>query len=112
MRRLWAGEQVSLDGEHVHVEGAELQRLPDPVPPIYFGGSSAAAGAVAAKHVDVYLTWGEPPAQVAEKIDWIRGLARRGPRGAVRDPAARHHPRHRRRRVGAGRGLLAASPPR
>ena len=75
VRRLWAGEQVSLDGEQVHVEGAQLQRLPDPVPPIYFGGSSPAAGDVAAKHVDVYLTWGEPPAQVAEKIDWIRGLA-------------------------------------
>ncbi len=25
--------------------------------------------------MDVYLTWGEPPAQVAEKIAWIRGLA-------------------------------------
>jgi alkanesulfonate monooxygenase len=25
----------------------------------------------------VYLTWGEPPAQVKEKIDWIRGLAER-----------------------------------
>src|SRR4051794_28873636 len=75
VRRLWAGEQVTLDGEQVHVEGAQLQRLPDPVPPIYFGGSSPAAGDVAAKHVDVYLTWGEPPAQVAEKIAWIRGLA-------------------------------------
>jgi alkanesulfonate monooxygenase len=30
---------------------------------------------VAARHVDVYLTWGEPPAQVAEKIAWIRRLA-------------------------------------
>jgi alkanesulfonate monooxygenase len=30
---------------------------------------------VAAEHVDVYLTWGEPPAQVAEKIAWVRKLA-------------------------------------
>jgi alkanesulfonate monooxygenase len=75
VRRLWAGEQVTLEGEQVHVEGARLQRVPDPVPPIYFGGSSPAAGDVAARHVDVYLTWGEPPAQVAEKIDWVRGLA-------------------------------------
>src|SRR5215211_3319032 len=29
----------------------------------------------AARHADVYLTWGEPPAQVAEKLDWIRALA-------------------------------------
>jgi alkanesulfonate monooxygenase len=42
---------------------------------VYFGGSSPIAGEVAAKHVDVYLTWGEPPAQVAEKIAWVRGLA-------------------------------------
>ena len=30
---------------------------------------------VAARHADVYLTWGEPLDQVREKIDWIRGLA-------------------------------------
>lgn len=75
VRGLWRGESVTLDGEHIKVENAELSRVPDPVPPVYFGGSSAAAGAVAARHSDVYLTWGEPPAQVAAKIDWIRGLA-------------------------------------
>ena len=75
VRRLWAGETVTLHGEQVHVESAALTRVPDPVPPIYFGGSSSAAGEVAAKHVDVYLTWGEPPAQVAEKIAWIRASA-------------------------------------
>jgi len=30
---------------------------------------------VAARHADVYLTWGEPPAAVAEKVAWIRDLA-------------------------------------
>jgi alkanesulfonate monooxygenase len=35
---------------------------------LWFGGSSPIAQEIAAKHVDVYLTWGEPPAQVAEKI--------------------------------------------
>ena len=49
--------------------------MPDLVPEVYFGGSSPVAGEVAARHVDVYLTWGEPPAQVAEKIAWVRGLA-------------------------------------
>jgi alkanesulfonate monooxygenase len=75
VRALWRGEKVDLDGEHVRVEGAFLDRLPDPVPPIFFGGSSPIAGEIAAEHADVYLTWGEPPAQVAEKIAWIRGLA-------------------------------------
>ena len=87
VRGLWRGETVDLDGEHLHVEGAFLDRLPDPVPPIYFGGSSPAGGRVAARHSDVYLTWGEPPAQVAEKIEWIRGLAAangRNPRFGIR----------------------------
>jgi alkanesulfonate monooxygenase len=75
VRALWRGETVDLAGEHVHVEGAFLDRLPDPVPPIYFGGSSPAAGEIAAEHAEVYLTWGEPPGQVAEKIAWIRGRA-------------------------------------
>ena len=52
-----------------------LTQIPDPLPEIYFGGSSPAAGTVAAKHADVYLTWGEPPEAVAEKVEWIRGLA-------------------------------------
>ena len=75
VRRLWTGESVSLNGTHIQVEDASLPTLPDPVPPIYFGGSSPEAGPVAARHSDVYLTWGEPPAAVATKIDWIRGLA-------------------------------------
>jgi alkanesulfonate monooxygenase len=75
VRALWRGERVDLNGEHLHVEAAQLDRLPDPVPPVYFGGSSPAALRVAAEHVDVYLTWGEPPAQVAEKIAKVRELA-------------------------------------
>ena len=49
--------------------------MQQPYPPLWFGGSSAAAKKVAAKHIDVYLTWGEPPAQVAEKITEVRRLA-------------------------------------
>jgi len=48
---------------------------PDPPVDVYFGGSSPAAGPVAARYTDVYLTWGEPPAQVAEKLAWMRRLA-------------------------------------
>jgi alkanesulfonate monooxygenase len=74
VRALFRGETVTRAGRYVRVESARLTRLPDPAPPIYFGGSSAAAGPVAAAHADVYLTWGEPPAQVAEKLAWIRSL--------------------------------------
>ncbi|TQS29633.1 LLM class flavin-dependent oxidoreductase [Microbispora sp. KK1-11] len=75
VRALWRGERVTLEGRHVRVEDAALSRVPSPVPAVYFGGSSPAAGRVAARHSDVYLTWGEPPAQVAEKLAWIRGEA-------------------------------------
>jgi alkanesulfonate monooxygenase len=76
MRELWASrEPVTFAGEHIRVEQAVLNSPPDPVPPVFFGGSSGPAGAVAAKYADVYLTWGEPLAAVSEKLDWIRGLA-------------------------------------
>src|SRR3954453_10155372 len=74
VRSLWRGETVTFHGEHLQVEDAVLDQIPDPVPDIYFGGSSPAAGEVASKHADVYLTWGEPPAAVRDKIDWIRKL--------------------------------------
>jgi alkanesulfonate monooxygenase len=85
--RLWRGEIVSHSGSHLRVEGARLTRLPDPVPPVYFGGSSASAGPVAARYSDVYLTWGEPPAAVGEKLRWMSGLAAaegRAPRYGIR----------------------------
>ena len=75
VRALWAGEKVTFSGLHHSVEDAELVQIPSPTPEIYFGGSSPAAGDVAAKYADVYLTWGEPPAAVKEKIDWIKSLA-------------------------------------
>jgi alkanesulfonate monooxygenase len=77
VRGLWDGKTVDLAGDHLQVADATLARLPDPVPEVYFGGSSPIAGEIAARHADVYLTWGEPPAQVAEKIAWVRGLAAR-----------------------------------
>ena len=46
-----------------------------PYPPLYFGGSSESGQQIAADHVDVYLTWGEPPKQVEEKINAVRKLA-------------------------------------
>ena len=48
---------------------------PNPLPQIYFGGSSAAALPIAAEFVDVYLTWGEPPQAAAAKIDQVRARA-------------------------------------
>lgn len=77
-RRLLLGEKVDFDGKHLKVQGAQNFFPPasKPYPPLYFGGSSPAAHELAAKHVDAYLTWGEPPDAVAEKIADVRRRAR------------------------------------
>src|SRR3984885_10261531 len=72
VKDLWAGRRVSFTGEHLTVEEAILTAPPDPVPVVYFGGSSKAAISVAARRADVYLTWGEPLEQVAEKLREVR----------------------------------------
>jgi alkanesulfonate monooxygenase len=69
--------EASLDGKYIQAKGARLGFPPvqAPRPPLYFGGSSDAAIEFAAGRVDKYLTWGEPPAQVAEKIAAVRAAA-------------------------------------
>ncbi|MGB6172907.1 MAG: FMNH2-dependent alkanesulfonate monooxygenase [Xanthobacteraceae bacterium] len=66
---LLAGKSVDFEGRYFKIRGA--RQLFPPVQsrmPIWFGGSSAPAIDLAAAQSDVYLTWGEPVAQVAEKI--------------------------------------------
>ncbi len=75
-RRLLENEKVDFEGKHITVKGAQLNFPPvQSPPPVWFGGSSDAALDVAAEHVDTYLTWGEPVAQVAEKIAEVRKRA-------------------------------------
>ncbi|ATR84009.1 FMNH2-dependent alkanesulfonate monooxygenase [Pseudomonas defluvii] len=76
-RRVLQGEAVDYDGKHLQVQNAKALYPPvqKPYPPLYFGGSSDAAHELAAEQVDVYLTWGEPPAAVAEKIADVRARA-------------------------------------
>ncbi|MEA2145102.1 MAG: alkanesulfonate monooxygenase, partial [Solirubrobacteraceae bacterium] len=74
VRELWSGEPLDFAGEHYQVQDAHLYAQPQ-WPDIYFGGSSPEALQVAARHADVYLTWGEPPAQVAEKLARVRAAA-------------------------------------
>jgi alkanesulfonate monooxygenase len=85
---IWRGilsgdpKEVNFDGKHLRVRGAStlIPAVQRPYPPLYFGGSSPAGIAVGAKHVDVYLTWGEPPAQVAAKIADVRAAAEKAGR--------------------------------
>ncbi|KUE87149.1 alkanesulfonate monooxygenase [Cupriavidus necator] len=73
------GDKVDYEGKHLSVKGATVLYPPlqQPHPPVYFGGSSAPAHALAGEQVDTYLTWGEPPADVAQKLDDVRLQAAR-----------------------------------
>jgi len=77
-RAIAAGEPIDFKGKHFDVQSpgklvhASVQT---PHPPLYFGGSSDAGLEVAGKHVDYYLTWGEPPELVAEKFTAARAAA-------------------------------------
>ena len=100
------GESVDFDGKHLSVKGAKVLYPPvqKPYPPLWFGGSSAAAHELAAEQVDTYLTWGEPPAEVAKKIADVRArAATQGPHAEVRHPPARDRARDRGRGVGGRR---------
>ena len=76
---LLAGKTVNVEGKHIRIEDGRLLFPPvqTPHPPLYFGGSSDAGIDVAADTVDKYLTWGEPPAQVAEKVNRVKAAAAR-----------------------------------
>ncbi len=72
VRFAWTGERFDHHGVHYDVEGGLLREPPPVVPTVYLGGSSPAAVRLAARHADVYLTWGEPVEQVAEKVAKVR----------------------------------------
>jgi alkanesulfonate monooxygenase len=76
---LLAGETVNVRGKHISIEDGRLLFPPvqSPRPPLYFGGSSDAGIDVAVDSVDKYLTWGEPPAQVADKVARVKAAAAR-----------------------------------
>jgi len=74
---LLAGKAVNFEGQHIRIEDGRLLFPPiqSPRPPLYFGGSSDAGIDVAVDTVDKYLTWGEPPAEVADKIARVKRIA-------------------------------------
>ncbi|SEA82152.1 FMNH2-dependent alkanesulfonate monooxygenase [Paraburkholderia sartisoli] len=70
-------DSIDFIGRHLTSKGGKALYPPvqDPHPPLWFGGSSPAAHALAGEHIDTYLTWGEPPDAVARKIADIRARA-------------------------------------
>lgn len=80
VRRLWTEEDVTYEGEHFRVAGSTV--LPRIAvrgdrrhPRLYFGGASPAAERVAAAEADVQLFWGEPLADLRERIERLKALS-------------------------------------
>lgn len=75
-RELTETTPFDYDGEFYQVRGAYSSVRParDGIP-LFFGGASAAAVGVGAEHADVYMLWGEPVAQIAERITQVRAAA-------------------------------------
>jgi alkanesulfonate monooxygenase len=76
-KALLSGETVNYAGKHLRIEEGQMLFPPvqKPHPPLYFGGSSDAGIDVAGAEVDTYLSWGEPPAAVGEKLGLARAAA-------------------------------------
>jgi alkanesulfonate monooxygenase len=76
-RGLLRGDEVHFKGKYLDIRGGKLllPAVQKPYPPLYLGGSSPIALDITARHIDTYLTWGEPPQAVAEKVNVIRKLA-------------------------------------
>ena len=78
VRRTWtAAEPFDHQGENYRIEGAwsQVRCVQQPHLPIFFGGSSPEAVAVAGRHADVYALWGEPLADAAAHIARVREAA-------------------------------------
>lgn len=80
VRREWTSEApFDYRGRYYQVEQAfaAVKPVQKPHIPIYFGGSSDEAIAVAGRHADIYALWGETHAQVRETVARVRAAAAR-----------------------------------
>lgn len=82
VRRLWAEENVTFEGEHFRVADSTVNprleiRGARRHPRLYFGGASEAAERTSALEADVQLFWGEPLADVAARISRLKDLSAR-----------------------------------
>lgn len=80
VRKTWTSSSpFDHDGPYYKVRDsfAAVKPVQQPHIPIYFGGSSDEAIAVAGKHADVFALWGETLSQTAETIAKVRASAAR-----------------------------------
>lgn len=71
---VWNNREFDYDGRFYQVEGGGLSPLlaREPLPEIWFSGSSDAALQSAARHADYYLSWLEPYDQLTDKFARVK----------------------------------------
>ena len=72
VRRLLGGEVITHESPRYPMRGAHVSPLPPSPVPIYFGGHSADAQRIAARHADVYLLWGDTMQVVESRLAGMR----------------------------------------
>ncbi|MFT4246607.1 MAG: LLM class flavin-dependent oxidoreductase [Pseudomonas sp.] len=76
LRALWAGRGQDHRGRYYRGDAPCLPTPITPMPPLCFGGASPMAEHIAAAQAQVYVMWGEPPAQIRQRIARMQRLAR------------------------------------
>lgn len=72
LRQFWTADHVRHDGEWWRYDLPTSASRTDSPPPMYFGGASEEARAVAAQHADCYLMWVETVDAIAELVADMR----------------------------------------
>ncbi|MGK2287062.1 LLM class flavin-dependent oxidoreductase [Pedomonas sp. V897] len=74
LKGVWGSDDFSYQGRFYRIENGSLPPLlrQEPLPEIWFSGSSDAALQTAAKHADYYLSWLEPFDQLADKFARVK----------------------------------------
>lgn len=78
MRRTWTSpEPFDYQGEYFQFSDvrSDVRPLQQPSPPVFFGGSSAEALEMGARHCDVYAVFAEPRAALSDRFENFRGRA-------------------------------------
>ena len=87
IRRLLAGERVTLAGSHFQAEGAVLVPAPPARPRLMIGSNGPRMLAIALPHVEVWNTWYEDTGNSAEGFAALNERISAAARMAGRDPA-------------------------
>jgi 5,10-methylenetetrahydromethanopterin reductase len=78
LRSLLAGEEVTTDGDYVHLDGVRLDWPPTPAPPLYIGGTGPKSVDQAARLGDGYLFGNAATdaeiADISARVTAVRGI--------------------------------------